>query len=67
MGRRHDELMVAAPSHMHVIVVFNLLEKQEMEGVKMCQNRRGEALLSHWSQDLGGSTSEQEPARSGRS
>lgn len=59
--------MVAALSHMHVIVLLNLLEKQEMEGVKTCWEKAGEGLLSHWYQDLRGSTPEQEPARSGRS
>lgn len=41
-------------SHMHVIVVLNLLEKQDMEGVKMCWEKAGEALLSH--RDLRDST-----------
>lgn len=49
-------LVVAAHSHMHV------MEKQEMEGIKTCWEKAGEALLSHWYQDLRGSTSEQEPA-----
>lgn len=65
-GRETRELVVAAGSHTPVVVVLNLLERQEMEGVKTCWEKAGEALLSHWYRNRPGSTSEQEPARSGR-